>query len=281
MRRNLGHEAAEVKGGTKGKLDSPGLLTEEGALKDTCIAVTSGSVSAKSSRMIPRSSSNPPWILFVEGLPGSGKSTSARKLSETLPLEHLCYEENHPENPVGFLWRGDTARSAILDTRLDRYPFAAWDELASSGKNVILESRLLQNTLLFTMLNGSPESEGAGILQRILEALSGYRIGLIYLQQSDPLAHTLQTLESRRISHPSWEPFIQDLFSALPWCQQRQLQGTEAFVQSMLHWADQLDAAVERLSIPKAVLTDPWRDFARSEEKILSFCRQVAESSPE
>ncbi len=220
-----------------------------------------------------------PWILFIEGLPGSGKSQTATTLDTWLASqgsEHRFYLENSADNPVGFLWRASVARDVVLKTTPVDYPFGSWTALAARGQSVILESRLLQNTALFAMVNGQEPGAWPFFARRILASLAAtHRVALIVLRQSDPRAHLCRTIASRDESHPHWSPFVAELFTGLPWCDARGLTGLEAFVEALSHWSDVQDRIVAQLGIETLVLTDPWQDWPSATGRIRDFAGQL------
>ena len=124
-------------------------------------------------------------IIVIEGLPGSGKSTTAKNITsyfEGMGLSVELFLENSQDNPIGFLWKKEIIPEAIKKTNLKEYPFDSWLRVPSDNNEItVLDSRLLQNTSYFCHLDNR-EQEAYLIPVKILETLKGnHELRLVYL----------------------------------------------------------------------------------------------------
>lgn len=216
-----------------------------------------------------------PWILFVEGLPGSGKSGTAKALHEFLSRRGFDSElhlENSPQNPVGFVWRFETAYQTLAKTNFEDYPFGLWDDFAQSGKSAIFEARLLQNTSLFAMLNGQDPSTIRDFPRVILERLSAHAsCALILLHSTKARDHLKTTIAAREPVVPRWFPFCSKLFADQPWCQQRGLSEDLAFVDTMVHWSELQHSLVQGLALERLIINDASDDWSQANEQLRNW----------
>ena len=212
--------------------------------------------------------------VLIEGLPGAGKSTTAKSLCEELAKRAPAtwFHEGAKDNPVGLPWSYECARDTLAKTNPQEYPFATWSEAIERHDGaLILESRFLQNSELFSMLMAD-EGWEAGVLARgILERLSGAPACLVLLQPTDARAHVERTIAERIEQYPNWLPFVCELFEWVPWCRRRGLEGRDAFVEALVAWDAVQRELVSELAIPTFVVRDPSVDWDTSFERILRF----------
>ncbi len=203
------------------------------------------------------------WIL-VEGLPGSGKSTSCRTLAGQLRAEGFRVEliaEGGETPRVGLPWSYSLARDSIEKTRLGTYPVQTWTAPEVEQLSIV-DARFLQNTALFAFLQG--EKDVSAIPNAILDQLGDAR--LIYLRPSKPREHLRETLAMRREPHPEWFAFMHELFEEQPWCQRRGFRGAKAIEEALTAWNETQAELVQTLSerLQALTLEDPADDWRQS-----------------
>jgi thymidylate kinase len=129
-------------------------------------------------------------LIFVEGVPGTGKSTTAQFIAHQLTRHgrpaQWFYEEQTP-NP--FVPEIDPAEyrdwDHFIDLRVDRWRECA-RAFAESTESLVAESVLLQAPV-FTMLRRDVEAGLIeGLLNRLADVIAPLRPTLIYLAHADP-----------------------------------------------------------------------------------------------
>jgi hypothetical protein len=192
-----------------------------------------------------------PHILFIDGLPGSGKSTAARAVGGYLANSRVFAEidQNHPllvaaPDRMGAAFAdihethsADTFAAAALG-RLDAF-------LESAGRDVlyVFESHPIQSTV--RVLLDAPQTTILRFWSDLQDRLALVPPRLIYFQESNPL-HALKQIT--RMRGPTWESYLIESFKQTPWMRARALSDAEG--------ADRMFAAYAKL-IDR--LADLWR----------------------
>ena len=131
-------------------------------------------------------------LIFVEGVPGSGKSTTAQFLARQL---------KHHGRPARWIYEEEAPNPFVPEMPPDGFP--TWDAFAdahvarwlgfaraaaAAPETVIAESFLLQRPV-FTMLrrDADPPSVGA-LVHRFVDAVAPLRSRLVHLRHPDPEA---------------------------------------------------------------------------------------------
>lgn len=179
-------------------------------------------------------------LVTIEGLPGSGKTSTAQWLSKRLENTGLAgtwWHEGCSDNPIGLPWSYEEARNTIAATTPEKYPFHSWTTVPSPEHDfAIIEAKFLQSTSAFSLLQGKDKDTLSTFPKRILSEIGARPFKLIVLDVFNPRKHLLRTLDQRRESHPDWLAFVKAFFSEQPWCRQRKLDGELAFVEAMSAW---------------------------------------------
>lgn len=191
-------------------------------------------------------------IIAIEGLPGSGKTSTARWLAGELQKQGLAgdwWHEGHLDHPVGLPWTYDDARATVTATTPTTYPFDSWRSIPKEGHDFeIVEAKFLQSTSAFALFQGLDEETIASFPRQILNQINVDRFILIVLDVSEPKEHLRQTVSVRRERYPDWITFIRDFFSEMPWCQRRGLRGEDAFVEALAEWHSVQSRLLETLA---------------------------------
>jgi hypothetical protein len=204
-------------------------------------------------------------LIFVEGLPGSGKSTTAQFLWMQLQKRGMpCrwyYEEESP-HPVALF-----DRSSVHHTATEALPdaLAKWQSFVTtavhSDEISIIESRLWQDTIFPLLMEDLDRSHILAFIQAITEMCRCLEPVLFYFFQPD-YAHTLRricTSRGPRIERLYITRAEQSVFG-----QRRGLQGFAGLVQfweAVKEMAEQLFTA---LDIPKLAIENSagqWHDY--------------------
>lgn len=129
-------------------------------------------------------------LVFVEGVPGSGKSTTAQFLARQL-LRHdrparWFYEEQAP-NPFVPEIDPDNYRDwqHFIDLRVERWQAFA-DEAAASTETLVAESVLLQLPVFTMLRRDAAPAMIEDLLMRLAEVIAPLRPRLVYLAHPRP-----------------------------------------------------------------------------------------------
>lgn len=162
-----------------------------------------------------RAPSRSPRLIFVDGLPGSGKSTTAQRLA--LHLARLgsparWYFEHEGDHPIFDdeqvrLARatGPTEPNRIFDRALDHFAVLA-NRLNQTdpADTVILESTLFQTTVGTQLLMDWPRADIEQHFHRTMELLAPLAPALVYFQPPDSDTALRRTTEKRGAWFPEF-----------------------------------------------------------------------------
>lgn len=205
--------------------------------------------------MIPR-----PHILFIDGLPGSGKSTAARAVSGRIYNSRMFAEmtSNHPllvgtPDPVG------AGFADIHETHsADSFAAAALRKLEgfleTAGDDVlyIFESHPIQSTVRVLFQLDAPRMTILSFWSDFQERLKYVRARLVCFQETDPLEAMSEIARKR---DPTWKNYLIELTERSPWMQSRALSGLEGMDQMLVEYANLIDHLVNLWRYPSLKLS--------------------------
>jgi len=211
-------------------------------------------------------------LIFVEGFPGAGKSTTAQFLARRFARGggrvRWIYEGEVPNpfvppQPAG----GDHSWEQFADRRVARWrAFAA--AAADQDVTLIPESALLQLPV-FTMLRRNVDrSLIVELVLRLVEATSPLRPRLVYLARRDPEAAFRALGESRGLA---WLLSHVANSAGYAFVQARGLFGLDGLLAYWRAHADLCGAIVDRLDMPKLVLDVDADDWPERRRRICDF----------
>jgi hypothetical protein len=220
-------------------------------------------------------------LIFVEGFPGAGKSTTAQFLARQLTrhgrLARWVYEEEVPNPfvpapPPG----GYRTWEQFADMRVER-----WRVFAAAASDydvtVIPESALLQLPV-FTMLrrNNDP-SAIAALVSRLVETAAPLRPTLVYLARRDPEAAFRAIRERRGLAWLLQHAASSDGYA---FTQARGLSGVDGLLAYWRAHAELCAAIVARVDIPNLVLEVGQDSWAERRRRICDFVDAPFEDDP-
>jgi hypothetical protein len=196
-----------------------------------------------------------PHILFIDGLPGSGKSTAAKAVGSYLSNSRVFAEtaQNHPL----LVAEPDQMGAAFADIHAihsaDSFAAAAHGRLESflqgAGGDLlyVFESHPIQSTVRVLFQLDAPQTTILQFWSDLQDRLAFVRPRLIYFQESDPLQ---AFKEIARIRGPSWESYLNEMVRQSPRMQARALSGVEGADQMLVEYADLVDQLAELWRFP-------------------------------
>ena len=214
-------------------------------------------------------------LILLEGVPGSGKTTTTKNISAYLESKGFTvkdYIEGQGDNPIGQRYTKDSAFEILTNFSLKDYPFDSWSNLEKDYDYLIVDSRFLQNICFAAMLSNYDKNEIAAMPLRILKSLSTEVTPyLVYFNHSNPREHIVKTVKERNIRIPEWFDWIESIFSKCPWVVERKLSDAEVYFQPIINWHDFQESFVPNLPMKKLLIRDPSNDWNESLEKIYSY----------
>ena len=211
-------------------------------------------------------------LIFVEGFPGAGKSTTAQFLARRLARRggrvRWIYEGEAPNPlvpaaPAG----GYQSWEQFADRRVERWrAFAA--AAAEDDVTVVPESALLQLPVFAMLRRNVDPALITALVSRLVEAAAPLRPTLVYLARRDPEAAFRAIGEQRGL------PWLLHHMAESGGYQFLQTRGLSGLGGLLAYWrahADLCGAIVERLDLPKLVLEVGANDWVERRRQICDF----------
>jgi hypothetical protein len=220
-------------------------------------------------------------LIFVEGFPGAGKSTTAQFLARLLArqggLARWVYEGERP-HPLVPPQPPPGLRS--WETFVDAY-VARWRAFAAAAERhdvtVVPESALLQ-TPIATMLMGNADPAMIDTLVRRLAASAApLRPSLVYLSRRDPEAAFRAIGERRGMA---WLLHHVQASTAFAFTRARRLTGLDGLLAYWRAHADLCEAIVDGLAVPKLVVESDPGGWKERRQRICDFVGVPFEDEP-
>ena len=187
-----------------------------------------------------------PNILFIDGLPGSGKSTAAKAVGGYLSNSQV-FAETAPNHPL-LVATPDRMGAAFADIHkihsADSFAAAALGRLESflesAGRDVlyVFESHPIQSTVRVLFQLDAPQATILQFWSDLQDRLAFGEPRLIYFQETNPLQ---AIKEINRMRGPAWESYLTESFAQSPWMQARALSGVEGAHKMLVEYADLID----------------------------------------
>lgn len=196
-----------------------------------------------------------PRVLFIDGVPGSGKSTAANAVGGTLSDSQVFAEmaANHPL----LLASPDTMGAAFADIHetysADLFAAAALGRLdfflKSAGDDVlyVFESHPIQSTVRVLFQLDAPRPAILQFWSDLQDRLAQAQPRLIYFQESNPLQALRQITGVRG---PVWTRYLFEAFEKTPWMLARGLSGVEGGERMFVEYAELIDRLVDLWRFP-------------------------------
>ena len=206
-------------------------------------------------------------LVLIEGLPGSGKSSSTLHLGKILQQQgiHCRYfregDHPHPIDCLDFEIKGLTSRMVPL--------WATFvNEAAQEGSVTVIESRLWQNTALFMYMSEAAVTEILNFHQQIWRVLTPLSPILIYLDQENTDT-ALRTMFAVR-----GESFMEETLKATlsyPWFKSRSITDLAGWIRFFEEWHGVAEKLYDDWPHAKIRIMNPHENWAKAYEQIYGF----------
>jgi hypothetical protein len=222
-------------------------------------------------------------VIFVDGLPGSGKSTTAEFVAGELARRGVPgrllreREADHPLNVGGdvhpsgsttgaWMFATYTVGSFVQESLVRWSEFAA--EARESERVTVLDSYPFQNSVrVLLQMDVAPDALAA-YQARVEETVAGLAPLLIYLDPGDAERSLRQIAQQRG---PAWTDYAIAVITGCPYASSRGLLGMDGAVTLLGAYKQLLDELVERFSSPKLALTGCHRRWPKCHAMIRDF----------
>ena len=209
-----------------------------------------------------QTSISPTQILFIDGLPGSGKSMAAEAVGRHLPHSRI-FLESAPDHPL-LAATPDRMGAAFADI----HKIHSWDSFAAAalwklesfletaGRDVlhVFESHPIQSTVRVLFQLDAPQTSILQFWSDLQDRLAFVQPRLIYFQENTPL-QAMKGIARKR--GPAWESYLIEALKQSRWMHARTLSGAEGVYEMLVVYADLINRLAGLWRFP--VLTLPAR----------------------
>jgi hypothetical protein len=201
-------------------------------------------------------------LILIEGLPGSGKTSTAEQLYRILSVKGLSCswfleeDANHPVTPRTL------RRTASLAGFADRC-LKSWGEFVNaegSGQRIfILEGCALQSTVRFMVEYESSRRDLAAYLDQFEAIVHPLAPRLIHLYQHDPARFMQNSVLPKR--GPVWATKVSSYLASTPCFQQHGWEGIDGMVRFWVHYQEICEGLVRHLGMPLLSIENSAQDW--------------------
>ena len=245
-------------------------------------------------------------LFIIEGLPCSGKSTTASFTADLLSWEMKCCfvdegSGNHPADyefhalaPAGLLsdkeevvslsdYSGETFEK-LLQYKI--YDFLPWETekplMLEKWRKFVRESDpetayvfncvLLQNPMCESMMRfGFPEEVSENYIKEIAEIIQPMDPAVIYLKNSEIAASVQKTASER----PGWLEAVIDYHVNGAYGKSIHAEGFDGYIHCLLERQERELRILSKLNMKSLVLNDPQKDWNSAHETIRGYLENL------
>jgi hypothetical protein len=205
-----------------------------------------------------------PRLILVEGMIGSGKTTTAGYLADWLSRrgeDVRAFDEGAADHPIRTR-RVDELLAAPVPGDPGVYSAGQWRRLAErclrDEQTIILESIFLQNSVMPAFIDGAPAAAVTDICAEIQRQAAPAEPFLVYLRPVDNAAAIARVHQTR--GEP-WSSRNLDFVENSPWARRRNLRGRDAVVRLYQAWDPVVSELFDRYPFGKLMVPDPHHDW--------------------
>ena len=228
-------------------------------------------------------------LIFVEGLPGLGKTTTASWLAARLHSEHLpvnLYLESQPEHPINVGGDLHPAGDVTGETYFQRYrppnfiqeSLQRWQafvhDAMQSDAISVLDSYPFQNSVRILLQMDAALNDIRAYAAQVETLVMPLRPALIYFSHRD-MAHAVQhSSEIGAQRGAAWMDYVATLVTHCPYGAARHLEGISGVMAFISDYKQLSDALLRESRLPRIVLKEcagEWHRCYRQIERFLGL----------
>lgn len=204
-------------------------------------------------------------LIIVEGIPGSGKSSTSRFIalqSERNGFRTRLYHESAYQHPILI-----EENINVPHEWMGKY-LANWDRFLShnlgSDDTIVLEAVLFQGPVLNLLHMDVGQEEIVRFIEEIMDRISRADVSLVYLYQVDPNTGISRMMNDR--GGATWLNQMYEKYKHEPYYMNRGQTGPELHLSFLKEYAEIARSAFERCrldSLPIDNTSWDWRAFHR------------------
>jgi Adenylylsulphate kinase len=222
-------------------------------------------------------------LILIDGLPGSGKTTTARFLTDTLARRGVAVrclletELDHPLNVGGSLHPAGRTTGAELFARYTARSYTdeslrrwqAFVATAERGNTVqVTESYPYQNAVRILLQMDAEVDQIRAYAATVEQIGEPLRPVLVYLERRDT-AGALRAIAEQRGT--DWTAYVAELLADSPYARRRELRGIDAAVAFISAYKALVDEVRSVSRMPALVLEDCEGQWEACRRRILGF----------
>jgi len=215
-------------------------------------------------------------LILIEGMIGSGKTTTAERLGDWLSGrgENVrAFGEGAADHPIRTR-RVDELLAVPAPGDPGAYSASQWRRLADRCRRreqtVILESIFLQNSVMPAFIDGAPAAAVNQICAEIQRQAAPAEPFLVYLRPTDIAAAIARVHRTR--GEP-WSSRNLEFVENSPWARRRNLHGRTAVVRLYQAWEPVVSQLYLRYPFGKLMVPDPQLDWPAALQRICAAVR--------
>lgn len=212
-----------------------------------------------------------PMLVLVEGLPGSGKSTTAQWIGHEMQSQgrpaRWVYEQEEPHPVLGSVRGPSASWKDYLAARL-----SAWASFTAGARNsstaTVMDSTFLQSSIFSTLRRGFDPETILTYVERVADIIRPLDPALVYFLQPDPATAFRRICDARGIA---WTLQHINANDGTAWARGRNVSGFDGLVAYWREHSAICDAAVGRSRLRTITVDSLSGDWPAHRRAIAEF----------